>query len=162
MVKRINYKNAVDVYEFILRCKDVWEDFYLTKDKSRQMINKLSLIEKLLKYQEVFVVDDNGLKGIMIILKEKGFRPYIKLLVEKIDYASDLLKFLDWNYGNKELFIKIKKLNPICKILNFKNRFGLPIYGFTFCGDRGQEVLYIKKPKINQEKKNEQYIRKTP
>jgi hypothetical protein len=140
MIKRLNYKNSIDIYDFVLRVEDKFQDFYLTQDKQRIFIKEIKLIEKLLKYQEVYAVEDNEIQAIMIVLHEKGFRSYVKLLSSKIDYSYDLLKSLSWNYEKKELFIKIKKTNPICKILQR--------YGWTFAGDRGQEVLYIKKAKM--------------
>lgn len=143
MIRRLNYKDAINFYEFILRIEDKYEDFYITQTITNQkpkriFIKDLKLIEKILKYHTVYAVEEKEIKGIIIILAEKNFRPYIKILVEKLDYAYNLLKYIDWNFSDKELFIKIKKNNPICKILNKK---------WQFLGDRGLEVLYIKNRK---------------
>lgn len=144
MIRRLKEKDAINFYDFILRCKDKYEDFYITCDKQRIFINSLNVIKKLLKYKEVYAVENNGIKGIILIFRQKEFRPYIKILVEKMDYSYDLIKFLFWNFEKQELFIKVKRENPICKILQKR---------FNFIGSRGKEVLYMK-PKKLQEQSN--------
>jgi hypothetical protein len=136
MIKNLNYKDKISVYEFILRTKDNFEDFYITTNKSRVFLKDLKLVEKLLKYQTLVALEESGeIKALLLIYKEKGFRPYIKILSEKNDYVYDLMKWLNWNY-NCELFIKCKKLNPISKISQK--------FFFNFIGDRGNEILLSK------------------
>ena len=136
MIKKLNYKNTLDVYEFILRVKDNYEDFYITSNKQRVFLRKLSLIEKTLKYQTIIALEEAGeIKALLMIIKEKGYRTYVKILAEKRDYVYDLLKYLNWNY-NEELFIKAKKQNPIVQISQK--------FFFNFIGDRGQEILLVK------------------
>jgi hypothetical protein len=135
MIQRLKLKQNLDVLEMISRVKDYYQDFYLTINKERIYINNLRLIEKLLKYQEVYGVYTTELKGIMVIYREKGFRPHVKFLTEKRDYTFDLLKHLNWNFS-EELFAKVKVANPLSKILQMK--------GFIFKGNRGEEILLIK------------------
>ena len=138
MIKRLTHKNAIDMYEFCLRCQDKYEDWYITKNKTRLMIKDLKLIENLLKTQEVYAIEEKEIKALLLILKEKNFRTYIKILSEKSDYVYDLMKYLNWNY-NCELFIKCKKTNPLSKISQK--------FFFNFIGDRGSEILLIKNKK---------------
>ena len=136
MIKKLNYKSTLDVYEFILRVKDFNEDFYLTQNKSRIFLNNLSLIEKTLKYQTIIALEESGeIKALLMIIKEKGFRTYVKILAEKNDHFYDLMKWLNWNV-NQELFIKCKKANPLFKISQK--------FFFNFIGDRGSEILLVK------------------
>jgi len=135
MIKRLNHKNATDMYEFCLRCPDKYEDWYITKNKTRLMIKDLKLIKNILKTQEVYALEDKEIKALLLILREKGFRSYIKILAEKTDYVYDLMKYVNWNY-NCELFIKAKKVNPISKIAQK--------FFFNFIGDRGSEILLAK------------------
>lgn len=136
MIKKLNYKDSISVYEFVSRTKDVWEDFYITQNKQRTFLVNLKLIEKILKYQEVIALEESGeLKALLLILREKGFRTYIKILSEKNDYVYDLMKYLNWNF-TCELFIKVKKTNPVSKIAQK--------FFFNFIGDRGQEILLIR------------------
>jgi hypothetical protein len=84
------------------------------------------------------------MKGCFIVFREKGFRPYLKILVSEKKFAVDLLKFLHWNY-NIELFAKLKNINPLVVELK-KNKFYVE-------GLRGREVL-LKKMKEVREIKN--------
>jgi len=138
MIQRLKLQNQIDVYDFLSRVNDRFEDFYLTKDKERHFLkNNCSLIEKVLKYQEVYGLDNNGLRAIMIIVRDKGFRPYVKLLTENSKYTIDMLKFLKWNYFEQTLFFKLKKENPISNMI-IKT-------GFIKIGNRGRELLFEKK-----------------
>ena len=138
MIIRLKIQNKSDIYDFLSRVNDRFEDFYLTKDKERHFLkNNCSLIEKVLKYQEVYGLDNNGLKAIMIIVRDKGFRPYVKLLTENSKYTIDMLKFLKWNYFEKDLYLKVKKENPLATMI-IKT-------GFIKIGDRGRELLFFKK-----------------
>jgi len=137
MIKRINYKYAIDVFEFIKRVKDKYEDMYITENKERIFLKDLKIIEKLLRFQEVYVLEEKEIKGILLIYRSKGFRPYVKLLVENSKYTIDLLKFLKWNYFEKDLYAKFKKENPLSTMI-IKT-------GFIKIGDRGRELLFFKK-----------------
>jgi hypothetical protein len=137
MIERLNTKNKMDVFEFVQRVIDRYEDFYLTQNKERYFLKNLSLIEKILEKQEVYGLENNGLKAIMIIVRDKGFRPYVKLLAENSKYAIDMLKFLKWNWFGADLYIKAKKDNPLSQMI-IKT-------GFIKIGDRGKELLFFKK-----------------
>jgi len=139
MIKRLNEKNVIDLIEFFNRVNDRFEDTYITINKERVFLkNNWKLLNKILKYQEIFALDyENGIKGILIILREKNFRPYIKILTENTKYNIDLLKFLKWNFGEIDLYAKFKKENPLAtQIIRT---------GFTRIGDRGKEILFLKK-----------------
>jgi hypothetical protein len=73
----------------------------------------------------------------MIIIRDKGFRPYVKLLAENSKYTIDLLKFLKWNFFEIDLYFKLKKDNPLSSMI-IKT-------GFIKIGDRGRELLFFKK-----------------
>jgi hypothetical protein len=94
-------------------------------------------IKDVLQKQEVYGLDKNGLKAIMIIVRDKGFRPYVKLLAENSKYTIDMLKYLKWNYFEKDLYMKVKKENPLSEQIKKT--------GFIMIGDRGRELLFYKK-----------------
>jgi hypothetical protein len=73
----------------------------------------------------------------MIIVREKGFRPYVKLLSKNSKYTIDMLKFLKWNFSEIDLYFKLKKENPLTSMI-IKT-------GFIKIGDRGRELLFFKK-----------------
>jgi len=138
MILKLKLQNKIDVYDFLLKIIDRYEDFYLTKNKERKFLkNNWSLIINTLQKQEVYGLESNGLKAIMIIVRDKGFRPYVKLLAENSKYTIDMLKFLKWNYFEKDLYAKFKKENPLSTMI-IKT-------GFIKIGDRGKELLFFKK-----------------
>jgi hypothetical protein len=73
----------------------------------------------------------------LIVYKEKGFRPYIKILSENRHAESSLIKYLMFNFSEQDLYIKLKKDNPLAKYIKY--------FGFVPTGDRGLEVLLFRK-----------------
>jgi hypothetical protein len=138
MIERLNEKKYCEVMDFLSRVNDRNQDFYITANKERKYLKgDWNLIKKVLKYQEVYGLNYDGLKGLLIIVREKGFRPYIKLLTESTKYNIDLLKFLKWNFSEIDLYCKFKRENPLAtQILRT---------GFIRIGDRGKELLFFKK-----------------
>jgi len=138
MIERLKVENNIDVYDFLSRINDRYEDFYITKEKERHFLkNNWSLIDRILEKQEVYGLNKGGLKGLLIIVRDKGFRPYIKILAENSRYTIDILKFLKWNFSEKDLYFKLKKENPLIEQIKKT--------GFIMIGDRGRELLFLKK-----------------
>jgi hypothetical protein len=137
MIKRINYKNTIDVFDFLKKVKDTYEDMYITENKERIFLKDLKIISKIIKSQEVYVLEDKEIKAILIIYRSKGYRPYVKLLSENSKYTIDMLKFLKWTFFEKDLYFKLKKENPLSQTI-IKT-------GFVKIGDRGRELLFFKK-----------------
>jgi len=153
MIQRLNKKNLIDIYDFCLRCQDKDEDWYITENKNRIMINNLKLIKKILKYQQVFGIYDNGLKAVFIIYREKNFRTYVKVLTDRFSYLYDAFRYIDWNHFKSELYLKIKKTNKINRVITYFDKSKhktIYRYGWSFLGDRGEEVLYVRKPIIRK------------
>lgn len=138
MIERLHKKNLIDVIEFLLRVPDSYEDFYITINKDRIFLkNNFSLIKKILKKQEVYGLFDKELKALIIIYREKGFRPYLKMLTVNKKYAIDCIKFVGWNFGPTEIYAKLKTDNPLVEVFIKKI--------FMKTGFRGKEVLLVKK-----------------
>lgn len=137
MIIRLNYKYTLDVLDFIATVPDRYEEFFITKDKQRLFLKNKKIILNILKHQEVYGLFEGQLKGLMMILREKNYRPYVKFLSINNAYNRDLLKYFLWNFMGSEIFCKLKKRNPLVEILKKKV--------FIQIGDRGQEVLLLKK-----------------
>jgi len=134
MIRKISTKNLLDVYDFINECDDRYFEFYITINKERFFPkNNLNLLKKLILTQQCFGEFDSQLNGIIIIYSEKTFRPYLKILVKDRKTCNNLLLYLLWHHSNKDLFIKLKRGNPLSR--EFQNK------GFTFLGARGTEIL---------------------
>lgn len=159
MIERLKVKHTIDIIEFLERVPDKYEDIYITSNRERIFLKKnWYLTKKLLKHQEVYGLFKGELRAFMIIYREKGFRPYLKIISENSKYAKDLIKFLMWNYLGTEIFLKLKINNPLLdefvKRIRISNTFTKFISKGKFYvkGLRGQEILLIKKA-IRVEKK---------
>lgn len=154
MIQRINHKKSFDVLFFIKNIEDKFQDFYITSERQRIFLTNLKLIKKVLNKQTIYVLEQKEIEGLLLVFQEKGYRTYIKILAKNEKVESDLLRFLVWNLGDKDLFIKVKKLNPINRIAQR--------YGFEFMGSRGNEILLMRKKqeikKFTQEKDNEDVV----
>lgn len=137
MIERLTKRNTMDVFEFVQKTKDKFEDFYITKNNQRLFLTDLKTISKLLEKQEVYSVYDKGIKSLFIIFREKGFRTYIKLLSETRSAESSAVKSIMMNFSEQDLYIKVKKENNLAKYLKY--------FGFLLTGDRGAEVLLYRK-----------------
>jgi hypothetical protein len=130
MIEKLKIKNNIDLLDFFNTTYDKFNDFYITKDKQRIYLkNNLYLIKKFLRNQEVYGFIDKELKGIFTLYRTKGFRPYLKILGKDNKVTKDLIKFIIWNFSNIDLYIKLKKDNPLGGILQS--------YGFKYIGNRG-------------------------
>ena len=129
MITKINYTKSIDVYEAVSRIKDYYKDFFFTQDTHRIYLDDLKVIDKILDTQEVYVLEEKQIEGILIIYRSKGFRPYVKILASNYDTQRDMLKYLIWNFSEVDLFFKLKKENPLVKLVQK--------YGFVFIGNRG-------------------------
>ena len=152
MITRLNSKDFLNIIEFFDRIPDKAEDMYITIDKKRILLkNNSYLIKKILKYQEVYGLIEDGLKGIIIIYREKPYRPYLKILAENDKYVKDLIKYLFWNYPKAELFLKLKISNPLLDVfvkrIKITDKFTKYVSKgkFYFKGMRGQEILLTKR-----------------
>lgn len=161
MIQRLTLKqNIIDVYDFVKNTKDYYEDCYVTFDKQRFFLNNIKVVKKILKYQTVYGLFNKELEGLLIIFRQKGFRPYIKILTKNSIIERDLLKFLQWNFEGCNLYAKIKKNNSLFKRLLFINPYTKkPRYGFSLLKSRGDECLLfhpsvkVKKTYINLREK---------
>jgi len=137
MIARLNSKNELDVYLFLEDYRDFFEEFYITLNKRRTFLKgNCSLIKKILKTQEVYGLWEKGLQGVFLVFREKGFRPYLKILGRNKKIVSNLLQYFLWKFATIEVYCKLKKKNPITKIILHK--------AFRQVGDRGNELLLCK------------------
>lgn len=120
------------VFEFT----DIYSDFYLTKNNLRLFIKEnLNVFFECLQKGDKIAYCDEGL-AVITGFSDKMNRKYLKLLTKNDTVVESLLKVLAWNL-DCDLFIKIKKNNPVKGIL-IKN-------GFRFLGGRGKEILLMRK-----------------
>ena len=143
----LNKKDKELVNTVISEIPDYFRDFYLTRNNIRLSIKEnLSELYKLLKLGDKILFDENGV-AVIIGYAEKSPRKYIKILTKNKKVTNKFIKNLNWNLSG-ELFIKIKKLNPIKKILLENN--------WNIIGFRGKEIL-LKRESIEVKVKEKEY-----
>lgn len=145
MIEPIKYNKFI-IEVLTTNIRDIYQDFYITKDKERLFFNNIKnaqLYSKMLQRGEACFKNDD--KGLLITygIHDKSPRKYIKILTQDMESARRLLTVFLYQYGNKEFFIKIKRNNPLNRLVQ-----GL---GFIFLGGRGTEILLVRKAdKINR------------
>lgn len=149
MIKRISKQDYLDLLEFSSSCPDIYQDFYITLNNGRKFFNDFDTVKFYFSKLNFGEIGFNSDKGYLLTWGNfgKSNRRFIKLLVKDLDAARDLLTIFLYKFGNKDFYAKLKKNNPIVKIMLSK--------GFIFSGDRGLEVLLYRKgipiPKIIRE-----------
>lgn len=128
---------------------DYHGDFYLTKNNLRLFIkeNMDLLFESLKRGDKVAFSNDDGI-AIVTGWSDKSDRKYVKVLAKDNNSADRLLKILSWNV-KQDMWIKIKKNNPIKTILSKNN--------FRFVANRGKEILFTRKYLKPEGEKNVRY-----
>lgn len=136
---RLNKEEKSDIRMILQEIKDIYRDFYITKNNLRLFIQENSdlLFDNLNKGDKIIYSEKEGII-LAVGWSDKASRKYIKILAKNKTSADKLIKNLIWNL-EEDLWAKIKKNNPLNKILQ-KN-------GFKFVGNRGREILLCKKYK---------------
>lgn len=135
MIKYFNKKkHLVNVVDFIQNNKD--EDFYVTEDNKRYLVNNIFTLNKLLKNSSVVLISKEiEVEGILVLWKAIAndvVRYYVKLNAINESVANKLITCLIWN-TKKNLYIKINKQSIFLNIFKMK--------GFRFLHDRGSQIL---------------------
>jgi len=121
-----------------LKEKDPYRDFYITKKRDRLFIKENpDVLFKNLKKGDLVAFSDKGL-AVILGFSDKSERKYLRVLAEDAKTIKDLLTVLSWNY-NLELYIKIKRNNPIKEVL-FEQ-------GFFYFKGRGENEMLLKRNK---------------
>jgi len=125
---------------------DLYGDMYITRNNLRLMIkaNKDLFFECLNKGDKIVWEKD---KGMLFItgFSDNAKRIYVKPLCNDMELADQLIKYLDWKLPEYDLWIKIKKINPIRKVLLKKRNH------YNYIASRGKEILLCR-PKLTSEK----------
>ena len=132
-----NQKEKRTIENILSETVDLFGDFYCTKDNMRISIRDNSdLLFNYLKKGSQVIYDVNKENGMALILKEKGFRTYIKILTKDYFLACDFLKVINWHI-KEDVYVKLHKNNLLIKAFQ-KN-------GYSFIGNRGMETLLMRK-----------------
>ena len=125
---------------------DLYGDFYSTQQNIRiSLRDNPDVLFNYLKKGSQIVYEIDKENGIALILKEKGFRTYLKILTKDEKLASNFLKIVNWNI-KEDVFVKLHKNNPLLKVFQ-RNQY-------VFQGNRGSEVLLMRKYIFRPEVRN--------
>jgi len=147
MIKLYKKENFIELLDYITSNRNT--DFYITQDNKRKYINNSDDLKKLIKNSSTIYlsIEEGKILGIILVWVSLGNnlkRRYIKINALNEDVVRGLLTVLLWNYDN-EYYVKIKKDSKNIKV--FKEK------GFIFRGNRGSEILLVKKIKSGEIKK---------
>jgi hypothetical protein len=138
---KLSKKEKEQILSLVSEIGDIYGDFYLTKNNLRLFIaDNIDILFSDIEKGDYIAFDENGV-AILTGFSDRGKRKYLKVLTKTPKYVEQYLRIFEWDLSQQDLFIKIKKNNPIRDIL-IKNNF-------EFFGGRGKEVLLIKKGKEN-------------
>lgn len=140
MISPLNKKEKFSFLDYCSEVKD--DDFYITRDNKRKFLNNLEVADQVfndvIKRGDLcYISEDKTINGILLIVgfSDKAPRKYLKIHADNLKVVNGLLRVLNWNYEG-EVFLKIKKTNPVFKLLRK--------YRFRMIGNRGKEVLFSK------------------
>lgn len=136
MKGKLNKKEQQEVELLLGELTDIFGDFYITRSNLRLFIkeNTHLLYELLQKGDKIAYSEEEGI-ALIIGWSDKSPRKYLKVLARNDKTADKLIKIVNWRI-KEELYVKVKKNNPLLKILQKNN--------FRFLGDRGKEILLVR------------------
>lgn len=137
---KLSKKDQERVNTILKEVSDSYNDFYITENNLRLFIKDNSyLLFKNLNKGDKIAFDDNGI-AVLTGFSDKSPRKYLKVLAKDEKNTYNLVRVLvEWNYNNIDIYAKMKKNNPLVKILRKS--------GFRFKAGRGREVLMVRQAK---------------
>ncbi len=147
---KLSKKEETTVFTFLQEIEDTFRDFYITKNNLRLFLkDNPELLSESLKNGDKIVYGNE--EGLILVIgwSDKAERKYVKILALDENSADRLLKAMVWHIKT-DLYIKLKKTNPLLAVLKRNN--------YHFLGDRGLEVLLCRKY-ISKENKERNYAR---
>lgn len=143
--QHLNKKEKQHIKNILDNVVDLFGDFYCTQQNIRIPLrdNPTELFGCLKKGSQIIYEADKE-NGVALILREKGFRTYLKVLTKDLKLANNFLKIVNWNIkAEEEIFVKLHKNNPLINVFQHN--------GYSFRGNRGQEILLSKQfmPKLD-------------
>jgi len=140
---KLSKKDTTIIRSILTDVTDIYGDGYITRNNLRLFLKEnTNLLFEGIEKGDKIIYEEN--KGLIFITgwSDKANRKYIKILAKNDESADKLLKIVGWHI-KEDLWAKVKKNNPIRRVLQLNN--------FKFAGDRGKEILLFR-----GEYKNEQ------
>lgn len=137
-------KKEIQAVQFLLEeISDSYRDFYITRNNLRLFIREnTDLLYNILKQGDKIAYGNEGV-ALVTGFSDNSSRKYVKILSKDEESANRLLKIL-LSHIKCDLWIKVKKDNPLKKVLENNN--------FKYFGNRGREVLLYRKENDIKEK----------
>lgn len=136
---QLKKKEESEIKGILAELSDIYGDFYITKNNLRLFIREnVEILFKNLKKGDIIAFSENEGLALVVGFSDNAPRKYIKILAKNDSSAEKLIKVILKNI-NCDIYAKIKKNNPIKKILEN--------IGFDFVAPRGKEVLLKRRYK---------------
>ncbi len=142
---KLSQKDKNMIVGVLTDCTDTYGDAYITQNNLRLFIKENpNLLFDCVKRGDKLAFSEKGI-GIVLGYSDNSSRKYLKLLATEEKEIPALIKRVSWDV-NDSIYMKIKKNNPIRKIIEK--------HGFRFAGNRGKEILLVKNKLTKFKKSN--------
>lgn len=153
MIRLLKSKDLLNFLDFCSK-RDQYSDFYIENHNNRFFLNESKIAKqvffKCLKHSYICLVyeEKDNIEGILFIdrIKEIKSKYFIRILSKNNAIIRHFFKALVW-YIDRELYINVKKYNPISYISKK--------FGFRFQSSNGKEIILLRDPKDRKRIKNE-------
>lgn len=133
-------KEKKHIVSLFYQITDFYGDFYITRNNLRLFIKEnQNVLFDCLKKGDKIAFNETGM-AVICGFSDKANRKYVKFLTEDNKDIEQFLKVISWNL-DCDLYVKIKKNNPQRKVLEDNY--------FKFAGDRGKEILLVRRARKN-------------
>ena len=129
-------KEKKHIVSLLCELTDFYGDFYITRNNLRLFIKEnRNVLFECLKKGDKIVFNETGM-AVICGFSDKANRKYAKFLTKKPEDIGRFLKVIGWNL-DCDLYVKVKKNNPQRTVLEDNY--------FKFAGDRGKEILLVRR-----------------
>lgn len=137
---KLSEKEKKQISGLLSELTDIFGDFYITKNNLRLFIKENpDTLFKCVQSGDKLAYNQEGM-AVVVGYSDNAPRKYLKVLTKDDKTVSDLIKRISWDM-DCDLFVKIKKNNPLRKILEQNY--------FSFAGGRGKEILLVRRARKN-------------
>jgi len=138
MFKKLSSTQKSTIKGILDSLLDLFGDGFITKNRIRYFIKEnADLFFTCLEHGDKIKYNENCIVAI-IGYSDNAPRKYLKILYKNIEDSKLPLQDI-FKEVKEDIYVKVKKNNPIVEILKKES--------FIFLGNRGKEILFIKKYK---------------
>jgi len=141
VITPITYQKTLDVFEFLSKKIDRYNEFYVYLGQEKCYLKNLKEITKALKRRQIYASYKPNMKGLLTVWLAKD-KASIKYIADSNKISNDLIRYLLGNWGDRDLYLTFNKSNPTVKYIQ---RFGFRLFKIE-----GNEVILFRVKEIRR------------